>query len=198
MEKVPPSSFVEDMRSAVNCSSSADIVFYVPEHVQQALSETELPFREMFAHKCILAKLPYFHTMFHGSFMEASTTEQDGRMRLSIEGCLQDGISLEIFAKMIMFLYTGDMRVVTQCESDDVMGLLVAANRVGLISLVQHCEKLLSTHLTDYPENAKNCYDFAQRFNVPRLERQCKEMLEALAASEEKKAASEEKAMQSV
>jgi hypothetical protein len=73
------------------------------------------------------------------------------------------------------------------------MSLLVAANRVGLWSLVQLCEKELSLHLTDFPENVHNCYEFAQRFNVPRLERQCQEILEAMVKSEPVVGTEEEK-----
>ncbi len=58
------------------------------------------------------------------------------------------------------------------------MGVLVAANRLGFTSLMQHCERLLSLHLGHYfPHNAQNCLEFAAAYNIPRLEKQCREIL---------------------
>ena len=58
------------------------------------------------------------------------------------------------------------------------MSILVAANRLGFTTLLQHCERLLSLHLGDFfPHNARNCLDFATAYNIPRLERQCREIL---------------------
>lgn len=59
------------------------------------------------------------------------------------------------------------------------MAILVAANRLGFTSLTQQCERVLSLHLGHYfPFNAQNCLDFAVAYNIPRLERQCREILQ--------------------
>jgi predicted KAP-like P-loop ATPase len=65
-----------------------------------------------------------------------------------------------------------------EVDLNEVMAVLVAANRLGFATLVQHCERLLSMHLTDFfPQNAENCLEFAVAYNIPRLERQCREVL---------------------
>lgn len=63
-------------------------------------------------------------------------------------------------------------------DLNEVMAVLVAANRLGFTSLMQHCERLLSLHLGHYfPHNAQNCLEFATAYNIPRLEKQCREIL---------------------
>lgn len=70
-------------------------------------------------------------------------------------------------------------------DLNDVMAVLVAANRLGFTSLMQHCERLLSLHLGHYfPHNARNCLEFATAYNIPRLERQCREILGKAGASD--------------
>jgi hypothetical protein len=65
-----------------------------------------------------------------------------------------------------------------------IMAVLVAANRLGFTTLMQHCERLLSLHLGDYfPHNATNCLEFATAYNIPRLERQCREILRKAATT---------------
>jgi len=69
-------------------------------------------------------------------------------------------------------------------DLNEVMSVLVAANRLGFTSLMQHCERLLSLHLGHYfPHNAQNCLEFATAYNIPRLEKQCKEILGKSTAS---------------
>lgn len=67
-----------------------------------------------------------------------------------------------------------DLRI----SGDDLMGLLVAANMMSFTKLVKHCERELSVHIADFPENAENLLAFAQAYNFKRLEEQCLQLLE--------------------
>jgi hypothetical protein len=58
------------------------------------------------------------------------------------------------------------------------MNIVVAANRLGFHNLAQQCERKLSLHLGEnFPYNAENCLQFAQSYNLMRLEKQCIEVL---------------------
>lgn len=63
-------------------------------------------------------------------------------------------------------------------SGEDLMGLLVAANMMSYTKLAQHCERQLSVHIADYPENTKNLLDFAQAYNFKHLEDQCLQLME--------------------
>ena len=58
----------------------------------------------------------------------------------------------------------------SELDMHAVMCLLVAGNRFGFSALSQFCEKTLCSHVSDYPENAANCLDFARLYCIPRLE----------------------------
>lgn len=68
-----------------------------------------------------------------------------------------------------------DLRI----PGDDLMGLLVAANMMSFTKLAKHCERELSIHTADFPENAENLLAFAQAYNFKRLEEQCLQLLES-------------------
>lgn len=126
-------------------------------------------------------------------------------VQVDISGLLMEGIELTTFEMVLLYAYTGQFHTTegsletalliyvylypicvflhfVAAEEDvdlnEVMSILVAANRLGFTSLMQQCERLLSLHLGHYfPFNAQNCLDFAVSYNIPRLERQCREIL---------------------
>jgi hypothetical protein len=62
---------------------------------------------------------------------------------------------------------------------ENLMGILVAANMMSFTTLSKYCERQLSVHIADFPENTKNLLDFAQAYNFKRLEEQCVQLLQS-------------------
>jgi len=192
--RVTPSSFESDMRGLVGSEIFSDVIFTgistSPECFSEgALEEKEEDSRisgrgdivEIYGHKCILGRMDYFSSLFSGRFQEAQSTAEHGRFRISLEGLQQDGVDTSTFCHALHYAYTGTLKESEESDcASDLMALLVAGNRLGLMSLVHYCEKQLSMHLHDFPDNIENCYQFAQMFNIPRLERQCQQLLESL------------------
>jgi hypothetical protein len=54
--------------------------------------------------------------------------------------------------------------------------LAAAAERFGVLTLVKLCERTLVS-LVDDAENAEACIDFAQRYNLRRLNQHCHDVL---------------------
>jgi hypothetical protein len=108
-----------------------------------------------------------------------------------------DGVDFEMFLKLILYAYTGrlDLNHVGSEEtildtsagnirgkSDgalelsvaDAMQLLAVSNRLGYNPLAQFCERRISLAIAfSNPEEVYQCYEFAQYYNLPRLEMQC-------------------------
>ena len=192
-----PSTFQDDLRTAVQSDVFADVEFCEPPCLPDCDSDVSgggsggktrsgewAKIGIIFGHQCILSRLNYFETLFGGSFKEKSSSDKDGRIRLTLDSFIADGIDGPTFKKVLHYLYAGtlsDGKCLDDISSDgddiDYMPILVAANRFGLMSLVHYCEKQLAQHLHDFPENIVNCLQFAQMYNFPRLERQCQELL---------------------
>jgi hypothetical protein len=120
--------------------------------------------------------MPYFKSLFSGDFSDGVLGD-DGTTLYDLAGFVSDGITADAFESLIQYAYSGASSVLDNGDSNDLMDLLVASNRVNLLRLTQLCEKKLSLHLTDFPENIENCYSFAQMYNIPRLSRQCEELM---------------------
>lgn len=136
------------------------------------------------AHQSILTVLPYFESLFSGKFLESSHFKStSGRLHLNLDGFEEEGIEFESFLTLVKYVYSG--RIVFDhhtCDSVNspgnlYMALLVAGNRFGLPQLVQYCERQLSLHITDYPENLENLLNFSLIYGVTRLEHQCNRLL---------------------
>jgi hypothetical protein len=182
----PPSSFETDLLRMVKSDMFADCKFIVhalPEaeaaahcEEQDARMTSEVV---IFGHKLLFAKMPYFRSLFSSDFSDGHVDAADGLMVYDLAGFLSDGIDINAFERLIKYAYAGASSVLEVDDSGELMGLLVASNRVSLFRLTQLCEKKLSLHLNDYPDNVENCFLFAQSYNIPRLSRQCEELMHA-------------------
>lgn len=170
---IPPSSFEEDLLSIIQSNDFADVKFYYNDIDNLQESPIEIP-----AHRVLLSRMPYFASLFSGQYRDGFT-DQFGCLALDLSGFVADGIDYPTFCGLLKFAYSGSHSVIEGDEvtSNTLMSLIVASNRVGLHQLGQLCEKKLSLHLGDFPENIQNCYEFALTFNIPRLARQCEELL---------------------
>jgi hypothetical protein len=186
------SSFEADLLSMTQQAHFADVKFYFDPTVDLEMSlETEVSpassssplgmssgLIEIPAHKVLLCRMPYFSSLFSGHYRDG-VIDHEGCLSLNLSGFVADGIDYQTFLSLLQYAYSGSQLVIEGDEvtSNSLMSLIVASNRVGLHQLGQLCEKKLSLHLGDYPENIQNCYEFAMTFNIPRLGRQCEELL---------------------
>lgn len=184
------STFTEDMSSLVTNPLWHDVEF---------IQSSTLVLR---AHKSILLQFDYFRGLFGSAFRETnpsipSKDNENEVMTLPLDGFIEDGITPELFRKLLEFAYCGrvnlrhdssitnkvmavedDARMVFYDDLADVMSLLIAANRLGHMKLVTVCERELILNLRDpFPDNAKNCLEFATEFGFPVLARACAETL---------------------
>lgn len=189
LEPLPPSSFERDMLAMVNNDMFADcrfIVHALPHDDSNTNTGSEccdkdtplLPAEPVIisGHKLLFSIMPYFSSLFSGDFSDGHMGA-DGVMVYDLAGFLSDGIDVDTFARLVKYAYSGADSVLEVEDSNDLMSLLIASNRVSLLPLTQLCEKKLSLHLNDYPENIENCFAFAQMYNIPRLSRQCEELM---------------------
>jgi hypothetical protein len=190
---VPPSSFEGDLMSMVGNAEFADVKFrkslldtpasaFASESKMSSELEGGSPTQQegapyLYAHRVLLNHMPYFRTLLSGVYGDGEI-DSDGVLVLDTQGFDSDGIEGETLKKLLTYAYCGTPLIINVEDSYELMSLIVAANRVGLNQLAQLCEKRLSLHLGDFPENIENCLEFASTYNIPRLGRQCEELLE--------------------
>ena len=182
LQHIAPSTFEEDLVGAVGDKEFADVKF----SLLSPFDGTESKFMTygectdiddyLYGHRILLSNMPYFRTILSGMYGDGQTGS-DGIVVLETDGFESDGIDATTLRKLFMFAYSGTTSVIEADDSFNLMSLIVAANRVGLTQLAQLCEKKLSLHLGDFPENIENCLEFANTYNIPRLGRQCQELL---------------------
>lgn len=157
----------------------------------------------LFAHKFIVHRIPYFEKLFTAKFADCIKfvvinvedsfgAVHEKRMQLiDVSGLALDGVDVDVFKKVILFAYTSqckeDIHLTTDCEQiredkdevlQEMMQLLAAANRLGFSALAQYSERRISLCLAFTSlENVLSCYNFAQYYNLPRLEMQCLNLL---------------------
>jgi alpha-tubulin suppressor-like RCC1 family protein len=173
---ISPSTFENDMLAMVKNDLFSDCKFLVHAMPEESEGHKQQEPVLMSGHKLLLAKMPYFSSLFSGDFNDGHV-DADGVVVYDLAGFLSDGINMDAVERLIKYAYSGAASVLDVQDSRDLMSLLIASNRVGLFQLTQLCEKKLSLHLNDYPENIENCYAFAQVYNITRLTRQCEELL---------------------
>jgi hypothetical protein len=178
---IPPSSFEQDMLTAVKDDIFTDCKFVVhrlsddDNDCDTIMNNTEPVL--ISGHKLLLKRMSYFSSLFSGEYCDGYK-DADGTMVYNLEGFISDGITVAAFEQLVKYAYSGTTAVLDVEDSNELMCLLVAANRVGLTQLTQLCEKKLSLHLNDFPENIENCLTFAEMYNIPRLSRQCQELMQ--------------------
>ncbi|KAI9913528.1 hypothetical protein PsorP6_006196 [Peronosclerospora sorghi] len=185
-ESLSPSSsearqFGEDMQKMVLSNQLADVVFLWPIENQ---SETD-KFERLPAHKAVLSQVEYFRIMFMGGFSEGKTTiplgKRNGTVReIPLHYMHHDGVSLEAFKGLLLWIYTGCFELVSaQLGSSDMMDLYVGASRLGITVLASKCELQLIECLSRLDlESLRACEDFAERFDARRLQTTTQLMLE--------------------
>jgi hypothetical protein len=169
---IPQSTFESDLLFISQNHDFADVKFRYHD-LNHSLDPIEIP-----AYRVLLSRMPYFASLFSGQYRDG-VVDQFGCLTLDLSGFAADGIDYSTFCGVLQYAYSGSQSVIEAEEvtSNTLMSLIVASNRVGLHQLGQLCEKKLSLHLGDYPENIQNCYEFALTFNITRLARQCEELL---------------------
>jgi len=144
-EVVPPSTFAQDLTTAINSPNYSDINF--------TLADDTI----VFAHKMILAaRSDYFRTIFEGSFRESVQT------RINMKE-----IESSIFLALLRFMYTDEI-----ADTDDHMvEVLIASGRFLLDDLKQRIEKHLESQLE--PENTVDLLFLGESTNTPKLRKAC-------------------------
>lgn len=183
------SSFLADMTAMMQDQSRCDVVFVCKQRTLSGREEAEIPWR-LFGHKFVLSRIPYFEAMFSGTFADCQnyvTVESKEMLEINVSGLVEDGIELQTLSMLIKFTYWGctvsphNAHGEESISTNEVMAVLVAANRLGFSSLGQVCERLISMALRHASEeDLVNCMAFAHEFNLPRLERQCVDLLRVL------------------
>jgi len=183
------SSFSPDMRSAMTSSLFADVSF--------TLLGCNIETRVLLAHKAILTQCEYFAALFSSSFRETqsvdmSSNKDEAVLHLSLDGLQEEGISFTTFNTLVEYAYTGELKYTSTIEEaggidlNEVVALLVAANRLGFSRLAVRCERELVDNLKySSPESIRNCLVFARIYDFVRLERACLETLRLLNITEE-------------
>eukprot|EP01039_Chlorochromonas_danica_P009869 gene9869-10915_t len=171
-------SFVNNMLNLLSsdlAAETADVVF------ASKLLPNE---KKLYGHRFILWRIPYFDTFFRSSFADCNRKiECEGRemLEIDISGLLLDGIEIKIFELLLQHAYQGYFGSAHMTENNegdidinDVMSLLVAANRLGFSSLAQGYERKIALCLTQATEeDVVLAMEFAREYNLYRLERQC-------------------------
>ena len=122
---IPPPTILHDLRSYINRSDLSDVVLSTKD---------EDPPTEIFGHKIILARCPYFSAMFSSNMSETI----QNRVELS-------DVSGVVLEAIIAYLYTDEL-ITSLSSTAELMALFTAADRYGLERLKRICEQsILST-----------------------------------------------------
>jgi hypothetical protein len=170
LEEESLSTFEDEMVSLLHNPIFADVKF-------RLFDESSMYFEEIYAHKAILVQLPYFECLLSETYQDSSLRE-NGIIVCNMDGLINEGMNILDFKLILTYLYSGSVKVLESDDLAQVMSLLVLASHIGVTQLCQLCEKTISLHLNDFPENLENCLDYATTYNFIRLSRQCLDLLE--------------------
>lgn len=167
-------AFGRDMARMVLAPAFADVVFLWPVD-----SADSVAFERLHAHKAVLAQVEYFHTMFTGGFSEgAGVTDDTSVHEIALQYMHRDGVSLEAFKHLLVWIYTGAFALLQHLEPNDMMELFVGARLLGLSYLASLCELQLAAILASLDvDSVRACLDFAERFDARRLETLARQLL---------------------
>ena len=202
------STFVEDLGACVEERGTADVAFVVEDAAARDAAEQQLAadLEEgaaaadgcaamlerlrggapvLYAHRAVLELIPYFRALLSGNYVEGAA--EDDVVRVDVSGFVEDGISMSALRRVMRFLYTGQRREVPSDDPQLAMGIAVAAGRIQLPLLLNHCERCLSLHIDDDPSNASTLLDFAKQFNLSRLRGRCALAMERMKPAGESK-----------
>ncbi|KAL3661602.1 hypothetical protein V7S43_013361 [Phytophthora oleae] len=179
--------FGEDMKSMVFSEEVADVVFLWP--VEDSVPET---FERLPAHKAVLSQVEYFRTMFMGGFSEGKVatagngSEASSVHEIPLHYMHRDGVSLEAFKGLLLWIYTGCFELLSaRLEPSDMMDLYVGASLLGLTVLASRCELQLVGLLPQLDvDSLRACEDFAERYDARRLQTMSQQVLRKLLPTE--------------
>uniref|UniRef100_M4B7C0 BTB domain-containing protein n=1 Tax=Hyaloperonospora arabidopsidis (strain Emoy2) TaxID=559515 RepID=M4B7C0_HYAAE len=175
--------FGEDMQRMVLSEALADVVLLWP--IQEDLDVKT--FERLPAHKAVLSQVKYFRTMFMGGFSEGKALQRtignptDSIHEVSLHYMHRDGVSLEAFKRLLLWIYTGSFELLSAQldEPSELMDLYVGASLLGLTVLANRCELQLVELLPQLDtDSLRACEDFAERYNAQRLQSMSQQVLE--------------------
>ena len=171
------------MAGAMANRCSADVRLFSEPRSAGGPAEEAWPAGELWAHRCLLEREPFFRALLSGQFGDSVAEAEGQRAAVSIDvsGLVRDGLSLPILARVLTFVYTGGPGAVPQ-DPSLTTELAAAAERLGVGGLVKLCERRLVEAVGDDASNATALEDFAMRFNLRRLRRHCVDVIAADAA----------------
>jgi len=177
--KVPTSTFETQLAAVVGDPRLADVFLAVgpPESSNTAtVSDGQ---QGIWAHEPLLLKIEYFRSLLGGKFKHhvfQSAFARDVK-HVDISGFIEDGIQLSTLQRVVTFIYTGSEEFCIPKEDPGLVSeLVVAAERIGVLQLVRLCEKHLVAFVQSEPSNAVAFGEFADRYHLHRLSRQCREL----------------------
>ncbi|CAI5739736.1 unnamed protein product [Hyaloperonospora brassicae] len=189
--------FGEEMQRMVLSDALADVVFLWPVHeTSDGIAYERLP-----AHKAVLSQVPYFRTMLTGGFREGDKTRQrttatataitatpiDAVHEISLHYMHRDGVSLEAFKRLLLYIYTGSTNRLDGAplaDPSDLMDVYVGASLLGLTVLAASCELQLVALVPQLDvESLRACEAFAERYDAQRLQRTSEQVLRRIERS---------------
>ena len=146
--ELPETTLIEDLKSLVNKRKYSDITFIVDGE-------------EIFGHKALCARCPYFQAMFEGSMLESS------KKTIALPG-----VSRRAFLKVLEAVYSDDASLCAESESLQVaMEVFVAADQFGVERLKRICEQQI-VHAINV-DNAAEILQAADLHNAAGLRGRC-------------------------
>mmetsp|Transcript_15289 Transcript_15289/g.58193 ORF Transcript_15289/g.58193 Transcript_15289/m.58193 type:complete len:765 (+) Transcript_15289:212-2506(+) len=137
------------------------------------------------AHKAVLRRIPYFHALMTGDFLESAENTSSDTFNVDVGSLLEDGLSISALRRFLSFVYSGSRAQVPDEDPNATMALAVVAGRFGAPSLVRLCEQQLLAFVGDDEENAAVVLEFASRYGLPRLQRLARKVLSDVDDDEE-------------
>lgn len=176
--------FGNDMQHMVLSPSFADVEFLWPIEGEEDSEEVasgdgvelkQKRFERLPGHKAVLSQVDYFHTMFTGGFSEGASYTSSASCaekihEIELHYMHHDGVSLDAFKNLLLWIYTGSFELVKDLEPNEMMELYVGASLLGLNYLASLCELQLAEILPYLDaDSVTACLDFADRFDARRL-----------------------------
>ncbi|KAF1784476.1 SKP1/BTB/POZ domain [Phytophthora cactorum] len=117
-------------------------------------------FERLPAHKAVLSQVEYFRTMFVGGFSLTEATARD-----PLHYMHRDGVSLEAFKGLLLWIYTGCFELLSaRLEPSDMMDFRCELQLVELLPQLD-------------VDSLRACEDFAERYDARRLQTMSQQVL---------------------
>mmetsp|Transcript_20577 Transcript_20577/g.27113 ORF Transcript_20577/g.27113 Transcript_20577/m.27113 type:complete len:678 (+) Transcript_20577:889-2922(+) len=168
-------SFEENMEFLLSSGKCADVRVQFEEH-------------SVLCHSLILCRLEFFKGLLLGGFREGDQLDAQGLKYINLSNLAEEGVGAEAFLIVLRFMYTGARKLVDDLDPNLLMEIIVLAGLLGITYLVKLCEIKLCRFVLDSDTNAMHCLDYATRYDLLKLARQCSQVLsDAAQGPEEEK-----------